>query len=120
MYRKQYLTPTMIHRLVKTTPKPRATKKSKGELPLGLLLLDEVVVAGGVLAVVVGSGMVVLDAVVEALVAGEVAAVAAEVASDVACLATRAAPSSRLSMIGIVSTAGCVYVEGEDKVEDKG
>jgi hypothetical protein len=32
LYRKQYLTPTMIQRFVKTTPKPRATKKSKGEL----------------------------------------------------------------------------------------
>jgi len=32
LYRKQYFTPTIIQRLVKTTPKPRATKKSSGEL----------------------------------------------------------------------------------------
>jgi hypothetical protein len=32
LYLKQYFTPTMIHRLVKTTPKPNATKNSSGEL----------------------------------------------------------------------------------------
>jgi hypothetical protein len=56
LYRKQYLTPTMIlrgsvylddagritahHRFVKTTPKPKATKKSKGELPPPPLPVD--------------------------------------------------------------------------------
>jgi hypothetical protein len=39
LYLKQYLTPTIIQRLVKTTPKPRATKKSNGdELDPPLLL----------------------------------------------------------------------------------
>lgn len=37
-------------RLVKTTPKPRATKKSNGEL-VGLLLLVWLVAAGGTLEV---------------------------------------------------------------------
>jgi len=50
LYRKQYFTPTMIHRFVKTTPNPRATKNSSGELvgplpePLPELFDDE---AGG-------------------------------------------------------------------------
>jgi hypothetical protein len=31
LYRKQYFTPTIIHKFVKTTPKPSATKKRSGE-----------------------------------------------------------------------------------------
>jgi hypothetical protein len=32
LYLKQYFTPTIIHKFVKTTPNPKATKKSSGEL----------------------------------------------------------------------------------------
>jgi hypothetical protein len=43
LYLKQYFTPTMIHRFVKTTPNPKATKNSNGELvgppPLPLFAL---------------------------------------------------------------------------------
>jgi hypothetical protein len=65
LYRKQYLTPTIIlreivseveliplmaayHKFVNTTPKPNATKKSKGELvgPLDELELLDIVVSG--------------------------------------------------------------------------
>jgi hypothetical protein len=51
LYLKQYFTPTMIHKFVKTTPNPSATKNSSGELvgpppppppppPLPLLVLE--------------------------------------------------------------------------------
>lgn len=83
LYLKQYLTPTIIlcmmsvcgtmwavdpwfatyHKLVKTTPKPRATKKSSGELVVELPPPppDEVVVALGVVEVAVAPGEVVED-----------------------------------------------------------
>ena len=60
LYRKQYFTPTMIHKLVKTTPNPSATKNSRGELPGVLLLLPESVWVGDAAAadVLVASAMV--------------------------------------------------------------
>lgn len=58
LYRKQYLTPTMIHRFVKTTPKPSATKNSSGELvgPPGLLF-DWVIVGVGAVVVACDRGV---------------------------------------------------------------
>jgi hypothetical protein len=53
LYLKQYLTPTIIHKFVKTTPKPNATKKSSGEevgpVP-GLLVCVDIVVAAEAVA----------------------------------------------------------------------
>lgn len=48
------------HKLVKTTPNPRATKNSRGELPGVLLLLPESVWVGDAVAadVLVASAMV--------------------------------------------------------------
>lgn len=54
------MTPTIIHRFVKTTPKPSATKKSKGELvgpPPPELAADDVA-AGGTTAVLEGTVVV--------------------------------------------------------------
>lgn len=59
----------MIHRFVKTTPKPRATKKSKGELvgpPPPPELAGDVDAAGGPMEVADGLGLVTAeDAILE-------------------------------------------------------
>jgi len=91
LYRKQYLTPTMIHKFVKTTPKPSATKNRSGDE----LLPDGGLAGGGPPGEPVADGDV---DVVELLFVGVVpvgAGVDPRSVADIVCLTTMRTPSAR-------------------------
>jgi len=118
LYRKQYLTPTIIHKFVKTTPNPNATKKSSGELcellpppppPPG--------VAGGCVSVGVGLTVLVDDETGVEGVAELTALVTAVVTADVvACRTRRPAPCTRAGLIKAMIATGVLMMDGKAKI----
>ncbi len=141
MYRKQYLTPTMIlfqlvrklgageprapyrrthHRIVKTTPNPSATKKSRGDELLLLL--------GVLVGVLVGSAAVVLATETVADPGGPgvddvptkevVDDTKVEAVVDAACLKIILAPSTTAGLIKAMSVHAFLPFPLTDRCRD--